>query len=73
MPVENDGLFYCNVCKESYANRSHAVKCEEGHEIIYVPLKRLDLYKLIQFLYTKDESLLSESLMSTLVKYRKNI
>lgn len=66
-----DGKYQCIICNIQYAKDIEAVTCESGHDLVYVPFNREDLFKLIQFLYTKDDSLLSESLMKTLLKYKR--
>jgi hypothetical protein len=63
--------YKCDICGIIHEKRDDAIKCEQDHDVIYVPFNREDLFKLIQFLMTKDEKLLSKSLLSTLYKYRK--
>lgn len=72
MPEKIDEFSYkCIVCGKMYEKRDNALICEQDHDIIYVKFKREDLFKLVQFIMTKDESLLSKSLVSTLMKYNK--
>lgn len=72
--MRKDGeLYYCSVCGESYNRELYALSCEKGHDIVYVPIKREDLFRLIQFIYVKDDSLLTESLVKTLQKYRSQL
>lgn len=71
MPDQEEIKFKCTICGEFYSREESAKNCEESHNTIYVKLKKDDLFKLIQFLYTGDRSLLSESLMTTLLKYKK--
>ena len=66
-----EGGYQCSICSMLHDRDVYAVACEKSHEIIYVPINREDLFKLIQFLYTRDDSLLSESLIKTLQKYSK--
>lgn len=65
-----EGGFQCSICNTIHSRDVYALSCEQSHDIIYVPFKSEDLFRLVQFLYTKDDSLLSESLMKTLLKYR---
>lgn len=63
--------YKCGVCGRLYEKRDGALKCEQDHDIVYVKFKREDLFRLLQFIMTKDETLLSKSLISTLNKYNK--
>ena len=72
MPIEiENGLWKCTICGKLYDRDTNALSCEQSHDYIYVKLKRDDLFKLLQFLMTKDEQLLSPSLINTLMKYSK--
>jgi len=62
--------YQCSICGTLYERDTYALSCEQSHDIVYVPLKSDDLYRLIQFLYTKEDSLLSKSLVETLMRYR---
>lgn len=63
--------YRCIICGTVYQNKIFAEHCELSHDIIFVKFKREDLFKLIQFLYTGDRSLISKELMKTLQKYAK--
>ena len=61
--------YTCEICNIIYSREELASACELSHEIVYVPFNREDLFKLIQFIMTKDESLIKESLIKTLRNY----
>jgi hypothetical protein len=63
--------YKCAVCGLTYTNSAMALSCEQAHDVIYVAFKRSDLFNLVNFLYTKDSTLLTESLVKTLMQYRK--
>lgn len=65
------GEYKCSICGELYSRDTLALSCEQSHDIVYIPLKRQDLYQLLNFIYTRDNSLLSPSLVNTLRKYSK--
>lgn len=71
MPYKDEvtGDWHCKYCDASYYNELSAIGCEHNHEIVYIPMFREDLQRLLQFLYLKDESLLTERLITTLRKY----
>lgn len=71
MPIQANGGWECKICHTIYDRDILALSCEQGHDIIYIPVHREDLFKLIQFMYTKDESLLSKTLVETLQKYTR--
>ena len=73
MPKKLDNGWECNVCHLVYPRDIEAVKCEKEHDLILVPISRSDLFRLVQFIITKDEHLLTESLMKTLMKYSSNM
>lgn len=65
------GGYKCAICGLVYDRDTLAYACEKSHEYIYMMIRREDLFKLVQFIYTGDTSLLSDSLMATLRKYQK--
>jgi len=69
MPIKIEDGWKCAICDEIFPRDIDALSHEQQHDIIYVPIKSSDLFRLIQFIFTKDESLLTESLMKTLLKY----
>ena len=74
MPKEGVDGWYCKHCNSGpYNNQLLALSCEQAHDIIYVPFKIEDLQRLIQFINTKDDRLLTESLVKTLKKYSSNM
>jgi len=68
-----DNLWKCSICGLEYLNESLAGACERSHEHVLVMFKRTDLQNLVQFIYTRDEEFLNESLMSTILKYNKRM
>ena len=67
-----NGKYACSVCDREFDSDLVTLTHEKEHDIIYVPFTRLDLFKLIQFIFsTRNEELLSPSLIKTLRKYTK--
>jgi hypothetical protein len=62
--------YECRVCHVKYSTILMRDACEKSHETVLITLYREDLYKLLNFIMTKDDSWLSERLMKTLQKYR---
>ena len=67
----NENTWQCMYCKKQYQNVLMADACEKSHKMILVPLSREDLNRLIQYLYTGEQKLLTESLMTTLLNYSR--
>lgn len=63
----------CKYCHAPYYNELSAKGCENNHEIVFIEMHREDLQRLMQFLYTKDETLLTERLIKTLRKYSSSM
>jgi hypothetical protein len=66
-------IFKCSVCGREFSRLPYARACEASHDIVYVQFLRSDLQRLIQFIYSGDVKLLTESLMKTLMKYNSKV
>jgi len=73
MSIKTDTGWKCSICGIEYNMQGEALSCEQDHDIIYVAFRREDLFKLIQFLYVRDDSLLQGTLIETLMKYRNQL
>lgn len=63
MPLEVTELKWkCVHCGKEYKTSAIAKACEESHDFVFVKLTRLELKKLIQFLYTGDLKVLPPDL-----------
>jgi hypothetical protein len=69
MAILQRGMWLCGYCGKAYTDQVKADNCRDSHELIYIPLTKTDLNRLLQFLYTKNEELLTESLVNTLQTY----
>jgi hypothetical protein len=67
------GHYQCKYCGKIFYNELLATSCEQGHDLIYVPLTREDIQRLMQFMVTGESELLTESLVKTLQKYSRNL
>lgn len=59
----------CFYCGKVYPTESKARECENSHDIVFVPIFREDLNRLINFIASGDRNLLTERLSRTLYKY----
>lgn len=71
MAIKRGKFYLCGYCKQPYSDPFRADKCRDGHELIYVPLSKTDLNRLINFIYLKQDQLLTKSLIDTLTSYMK--
>ena len=69
MVTKTETGWKCPICDNTYSNHLKALACKQSHDVVYVPILRGDVFKLLQFVYTGDRSLLSETLIRTLMKY----
>ena len=72
MVVKTSKGYKCGYCQKIFVTSPEADKCKDSHQLIYVPLSIDDLNRLVNFIYLKEEKLLTEDLVNTLQKYLKN-
>lgn len=63
-------MYKCIYCKKEYSSITDAYNCAKRHDLVTVLFKRSDLINLIEFFYTKDENLLTESLIDSIYHYQ---
>jgi hypothetical protein len=71
MAIKRDGKYLCGYCYKPYAKIDQAETCKESHNLIYLAISQEDLNRLVNFIYTKEESLLGETLVDRLQSYLK--
>ena len=68
--------YKCNVCGKVFKNKNEskakhlARECEKNHDIVMVPMLKSDIQRLLAFLVSKNEELLTRTLWDTLRQYR---
>ena len=68
--------YKCSICKKEFKNKNEAKakqlarECEKNHDIVMVPMLKSDIQRLLSFLVTKNEDLLTRTLWDTLRQYR---
>ena len=68
---KKDNLWLCSYCGKEFSTEFKADKCRDDHELIYVPISKTDLNRLVNFLFLRDETLLTPTLTNTLTRYLK--
>ena len=65
------GKWNCTYCDKEWETELSANACLESHEIILMQIKVTDLAALQNFIYTKNDKFLTESLINTIRKYAR--
>jgi hypothetical protein len=52
-----------------FETKKEAIACWDTHDIIYVPIASSDLSKLLNYLYSGEDGLLTRELMMTIRRY----
>lgn len=71
MPIirQSRNVYECKTCHRQYYDLKQARDCEAGHDIVYVPIERSDLKRLLLFLVTGEKALLREEFLQMLSEY----
>lgn len=59
----------CFYCDKYYTDVMKARDCEGKHDVLFVPILREDLNRLLNFIATGDRNLLTERLSKVLFRY----
>lgn len=66
-----DGTFACSVCGKIYSSPAHADSCRDSHEMLYIPISKTELNRLINAIYSGDSSIIPFPLLERLKKYAR--
>lgn len=59
-----DGTFNCGVCGMNYGIAAKADQCRDNHNLVYLPLTKDELNRLLMAMKLGDMSLVSESVFT---------
>lgn len=68
-----DGTFACSVCGKVHYNVIQADACRDSHDMIYIPMSRTELNRLINAIMLDKVDIVPESLLTTLRKYARYV
>jgi len=68
IPKKDKYVYRCVYCQRIYDSPDFAYACVKNHDLILVPIAKNDLNKLVQFLFVKDDGLLTKELHSILTR-----
>jgi len=76
MAVKRGNEYLCGYCGKAYTDPFKADNCRDEHDLVYIPISKTDLNRLLQFVYLtnadpRTEKLLTRTLMRTLSRYLK--
>jgi hypothetical protein len=57
------GVWSCAECGKLYPDSAKADACRSSHSLIYVGFTKEDLNRLLNFIYLKEEALITEDLV----------
>ena len=61
--------YECGYCKKFFSDPVECDSHKETHKLIYLALSQEDLNRLIQFIYSKDDRVLGDSIVNRLQSY----
>jgi len=61
----------CSYCDKRFTSVLRADGCEKSHRLIYIALPKEDLMRLIQYIHTGEQKLLSPNLVQRLTAYAR--
>ncbi len=67
--VVDSKIYLCNICSKKYTTQEEARNCENHHDLIFLPIEREDLQRLILFITTGEQRVLTSSLLEVLYRY----
>ena len=72
MAIKNKkGEWCCMYCKKVYVHPQDADACVTEHGVIFCPLTKEDIGRIIQFIYLKDDELIDKELIDRLKGFIK--
>lgn len=69
MAIKTANGYACGYCGKEFTDPIDCENHKETHNLIYLPLSQEDLHRLLQFIYSKEDGLITETLLSNLQKY----
>lgn len=61
--------YVCMYCGKEYTNYQSRDKCLDSHDLIYVPIPKGDLNRLLNYIISGNTAYLTEEMVEHLFKY----
>lgn len=71
MAIKAKDKWACSYCGKQFKRSMDADLCRDNHDLVYVMLSKNDLNRLVQFIFLRDEELLTPTLVKSLRFYLK--
>ena len=72
MAIEmRDGSYACSVCGTKHSTSARADGCRDSHQLLYVPMSKTELNRLLNAILTENFDLVPAHLLDTLRKYAR--
>lgn len=68
MEKKKSKVYRCAYCDKAFDNSAKADGCRVSHKLIFLGLSKPDLNNLLNYIYTGEEALLTESLIKAIRK-----
>lgn len=65
------GEFSCSICGTKYPSSAKADTCRDSHEILYIPMTKTELNRLLHAINLRDIDYVPQSLLETLGRYQR--
>ena len=69
MALKQGNKYKCSYCETVYTHEQQADACRDKHDLVYLQISKTDLNKLVNFLYLKNDELLTPSLIKVLTRH----
>lgn len=66
-----DGTFACPICHLIHPTLTRADMCRDAHNMLYFPISKDELNRLLIAIHTGDMSVLSDSLLDRMESYNR--
>lgn len=66
-----DGHYACSVCGSKHGSPARADGCRDSHQMLYVPMSKTELNRLLNAIIREDFELVPAHLLETLRKYAR--
>lgn len=59
--LKKNNMYACGFCGKEFKRATDADSCKQGHNIMYLALTPTEINRLLNFIYTKEDSFLDQS------------
>ncbi len=66
-----EGKYKCSICGKTWETELYKISCEKGHNVIYIPMTKEQIFKLVQFFFTMDKELIPSGFVEMLMKFTR--